>query len=174
MLQLTVLGSHEFSESSLCKESPAELMPLTFAGRDCLWDSEEQDREWTAQLICSLSLYATRLPLGQRGAKRWIDIPFHSLCCSSLSQRQSCPIQKRGADQLYSPFYVLLLAVPDAVSSHTKVRRISSAGLSLRRKLSLNSWLPRTVNWSMQISILCVRLFVYLQESNTNYFTSKA
>ena len=44
-------------------------------------------------------------------------------CCSLLSQRQSCPIQKRGADQLCSPLSVLLLAVPEAVSSHTKVRR---------------------------------------------------
>ena len=55
----------------------------------------------------------------------------YSLFCFSLSQRQSLPIQKRGADQLFSPFSVLLLAVPEAVSSHTKVRSISSAGLSL-------------------------------------------
>ena len=75
---------------------------------------------------CSSLLYGTRLPMGQWGAKQIIYIPFHSLCCSSLSQRQSRPIQKRGADQLCSPFSVLLLAVPEAVSSHTKVRRISS------------------------------------------------
>ena len=34
-----------------------------------------------------------------------------------------------------SPFSVLLLAVPEAVSSHTKVRSISSVGLSLQREL---------------------------------------
>ena len=42
-------------------------------GRDCLWDSEEQDWEWTAQLICSSFWYGTRLPLGRRGAKQRID-----------------------------------------------------------------------------------------------------
>ena len=42
-------------------------------GRDCLWDIEEQHREWTAQLICSSLLYGTRLPLGQRGATQRID-----------------------------------------------------------------------------------------------------
>ena len=34
------------------------------------------------------------------------------LCCSSLSQKQSHPIQKWGADQLCSSFSELLLAVP--------------------------------------------------------------
>ena len=34
-----------------------------------------------------------------------------------------------------SPFPVLLLAVPEAVLPHIKVRSISSAGLSLRREL---------------------------------------
>ena len=29
-----------------------------------------------------------------------ISCAVHSLCCSSLSQRQSCPIQKRGASVL--------------------------------------------------------------------------
>ena len=95
-------------------------------GQDCIWDSKEQDWEWTVQLICSSFLYGTRLPLGQRGAKQRIYIPFHYLCCSLLSQRQSPPIQKQGADQLCSPFYALLLAVPELVLSHTKVRRISS------------------------------------------------
>ena len=113
-------------------------------GRDCLWDSEEQDWEWTVQLICSSLSYGTRLPLGQRGAK--------PLCCSSLSQRQFCPILNRGADQLgrtstsssslfqtlFCPILnrgadqlcslssVLLLAVPEAVSSHTKARSRSA------------------------------------------------
>ena len=52
----------------------------------------------------------------------------YSLFCSLLSERQSCPIQKQGADQLCSPFSVLLLAVPKAVLSHTKVREFSKGG----------------------------------------------
>ena len=84
-------------------------------GRDCLWDSEEQDWEWTAQLICSSFWYGTRLPLGHRGAKHRLDSSAQ-LCCSWLSQRQSCPIQKQGAQifKLCSSFSVLLLAVPEA------------------------------------------------------------
>ena len=85
--------------------------------------------QWEAwkelKLICSSLLYGTRLPLGQWGATQRF--------CSSLSQRQSHPIQKWGAEQLCSPFFVLLLA--EAVLSHTKARSISSAGLSLRREL---------------------------------------
>ena len=124
---LSVSGLSHTAHSSLCKESSAELMLLIFGmGRDCLWDSDVQDWEWTTQLICSSFLYGTRLPLGQWGAKQIIYIPFHSLCCSLLFQRQTHPIQKQGPDQLCSPFSVLLLAVPEAVSSHTKVRRISS------------------------------------------------
>ena len=42
--------------------------------------------------------------------------------CSSLSQRQFCPILNRGADQLFSKFSVWLLAVPEAVLSHTTAR----------------------------------------------------
>ena len=38
--------------------------PRFCIGRDCLWDSKEQQREQTAQLICSLLLYGTRLPVG--------------------------------------------------------------------------------------------------------------
>ena len=55
--------------------------------------------------------------------------------CSSLSQTQSRPIHKQEADQLCSPFSVLLFAVTEAVLSHTKLRIISSLGLSLRREL---------------------------------------
>ena len=78
---------------------------------------------------CSLFWYGTRLPLGQRGATM-LSWAVYSLFCSSLSQRQSCPIPKWGAAQLCSPFQVLHLAVPEAVLSHTKVRSISSAGIS--------------------------------------------
>ena len=88
--------------------------------------------------VQSILCVAPRCPRGSlvpyKGEEQ-ITCPFHSLCCSSLSQRQSRPIRKRGADQLCSSFSVLLLAIPEAVSSHTKVRSISSAGLSLRREL---------------------------------------
>ena len=42
-------------------------------GQDCLWNSEEPHREWTAQLICTSLLYGTRLPLGQREAAQRMD-----------------------------------------------------------------------------------------------------
>ena len=88
--------------------------------------------------VQSILCVAPRCPRGSlvpyKGEEQ-IICPFHSLCCSSLSQRQSRPIRKRGADQLCSSFSVLLLAIPEAVSSHTKVRSISSAGLSSRREL---------------------------------------
>ena len=66
---------------------------MTDKGQDCLWESKEQDCEWTAHLICSSFFYGTRLPLRQRGAKQRIYIPFHSLCCSSLSQRNRSAVQ---------------------------------------------------------------------------------
>ena len=64
-------------------------------------------------------------------------VHFKLCVAPRCSQRQFRPIQKGGAGQLCSPFSVLLLAVPEAVSSHTKVRSISSAGLSLCRELCL-------------------------------------
>ena len=97
---ITKYAPNHPAHSSLRKESPAELMLLTFVwdetasgiarsntenelqswsaprfrmGRDCLWDSEEQHREWNGQMICSSPLYGTRLPLGQRGATQRID-----------------------------------------------------------------------------------------------------
>ena len=45
----------------------------------------------TADLL--LTLYGTKLPLEQQGAK--------PLCCSSRSQSQFCPILKQGTDQLF-------------------------------------------------------------------------
>ena len=184
-------------------------------GQDCLWDGEEQHREWTAQLICSSFMSGTRLPLGQRGAiqridctadlllhslwdktasgtgrskmlviltllskktlkkilnKGWIMAQYlihvstclyvgplgqeeldhqkgaprcsrgslvpewrkeqiscavYPLFCSSLLERQSRPIMKGGANQLWSPISMLLLTFPEAVLSHTEARRIS-------------------------------------------------
>ena len=45
---------------------------------------------------------------------------------SSLSQRQFCPILKRGTDGMCSLSSLLLLAIPEAVLSHTKARSISA------------------------------------------------
>ena len=76
--------------------------------------------------ICSSFLYGTRLPLGQRGAEMYIlcfaprcprgsHVPYqneeqiscavNSQSCSSLSQRQSCPIPKWGASVLQGSPY---------------------------------------------------------------------
>ena len=57
--------------------------------------------------LCSSFLYGTRLLLGQRGATL-LSWAVYSLFCSSLSQTQSCPIPKRGADKLSSQSCSLL------------------------------------------------------------------
>ena len=75
---------------------------------------------------------ATRCPRGSLVPyinEEQISCSVNSLCCSSLSQRQSRPIQKWGAYQLCSPFSVLHLAIPEAALSYTKSRSIISAGL---------------------------------------------
>ena len=79
--------------------------PLFCMRRDCLWDSEEQNREWNR-------MYAPRCPRGslvpyKNGEQ--ISCAVHFQSYFSLSQRQS-------------------------VSSHTEVRSISSVGLFLRRE----------------------------------------
>ena len=79
---------------------------------------------------------------------------------SSLSQRQSCPIQKQGADRLCSSLSVLLLAGPEADLSHTKVRSISSAGLSLQRELCTgwfkSHYLFKSYDNFLNVSILSI------------------
>ena len=47
--------------------------------------------------------YGTRLPLGQRGATQKMKCTAY--LCSSLSQRQSCPIPKWGASVLRGSSY---------------------------------------------------------------------
>ena len=76
-------------------------------GQDYLWDSKEQYRKLTAQLICSSFLYGMRLPLRATTGMEW---NVHSLFCSSLSQRQSRPIQKGGASVLRGSPYRELCA----------------------------------------------------------------
>ena len=48
--------------------------PRIWMGWDCFWDSEDLHGGYTAQLICSLLLYWTRLPLGQAGATKSLNI----------------------------------------------------------------------------------------------------
>ena len=75
-----------------------------------LWDSEEQHREWNGIYILRFALRCPRGSLISYKNEEQTSCAVHSQSCSSLSQRQSRPIQKRGADQLCSPFPVLLLA----------------------------------------------------------------
>ena len=104
------------------------------------------------QKWCSSLLYGTRLPLGQRGARLGMDCTVDLLLVlvwdktasgtarSKTENRQlssamlllavpeavSSHTKTRSRDKLCSSFSVLLLAVPEAVLSHTKTRRISS------------------------------------------------
>ena len=82
---------------------------LVCMGQNCLWDSEEQLREWTTQLICFSLFYRTILLFGtgrsntENGQNSWSAPHFG---------RQSLPIPKWGEDQLFSPFSMLLRPVP--------------------------------------------------------------
>ena len=69
-------------------------------GQDSLWDSKELDWEWTVQLICS-SFFVFDKPASWTARSKTKNI--HSI-----------------------PFPRLLLAVPEAVSSHTKTRSRSA------------------------------------------------
>ena len=99
LLKLGASGKH----SSLCKESPAELMLLAFVwdkaasgiarsntenglhswsaphfctGQDCLCDSEEQHRDWTELLICSSFMYWTARINTEKRLHSWSAPPF--------------------------------------------------------------------------------------------------
>ena len=91
-------------------------------GQDCLWDSEEQNREYTFHSIPYVAPRCPRGSLVPYKNKEQNSCSVHSLGCSSLFQRQSRLIMKGGANQLFSPISLLLLAIPKAVLSHTKAR----------------------------------------------------
>ena len=100
--------------------------PCFGMGQDCLWDSEEQHRKWTAQLMSaprscmgqdclwdrkeqhswaemSILCFAPCCPRGSPvpyQKEEQISCAVHFQSCSSLSQRQSCPIPKWGASVL--------------------------------------------------------------------------
>ena len=109
------------AHSSFRKESPTDLMLLIFVwdetasrtarsktvnglhswsaphfcmGRDCLWDSKEQNREYTFLSILYVAPCCPRSSLVPYKNKEQISCAAHFLCCSLLYQRQSCPIQK--------------------------------------------------------------------------------
>ena len=131
------------------------LLPVPEA---VLSHNERRSRSAVQSILC----VAPRCPRGSLVPyinEEQISCSVQSLCCSALSQRQSHPIQKLGADQLCSPFSVLLLANPEAVSSHTNARSISSAGLSLRRELCLRDGLPCCIFLTI---VLPVTVFTYL------------
>jgi hypothetical protein len=70
-------------------------------------------------LSCSSLSQRQFCPILKRGADQLFT---ESTLSSSLSQMQFCPIMNWGADQLGSFYSLRLLAVPEAVSSHTESR----------------------------------------------------
>ena len=70
--------------------------------------------------LCSSLLQRQSCPIMRGGADKFCVV--YPPCCSSLAQRQSHPIMKGKTDQLCSLTSASLLTVPDSVSSHTKAR----------------------------------------------------
>ena len=59
----------------------------------------EQNREWTAQLICSLHWYGTRLPLGQQGAKPVLLFTVPEAVSSHSKERSRSAVQRINFEQ---------------------------------------------------------------------------
>ena len=74
--------------------------PHLCMGQDCLWDSEEQHRECNGMSTICLAPCCPRGSLVPYKNEDQISCAVHSQSCSSLSQRQSCPIQKWWASIL--------------------------------------------------------------------------
>ena len=105
--------SHTESRSRLVVQSiKIELLIVPEA---VLYHIELRRSRSAVQSILCVAPWRPRGSLVPYKNKDQISCTVHSLCCSLLSQRQSCPIQKWGADQPCSPFSVLLLAVPEEV-----------------------------------------------------------
>ena len=88
-------------------------------GRDCLWDREDAD-DINPVVPGDIDRDKLTKGLSKSPGPRGILSPKW---CSLLFQRESRPRIMGGADQLCSIYSVLLLAVPEAVSSHSKRRR---------------------------------------------------
>ena len=133
------------AHSSLRQESPAEMMLLTL-----VWDKTASGtaRSKTGQRLQSWSAprFGMGLPLGQRGAKQRIDSSTQ-LCRSSLSQRQSHPIQKRGESVPPGPSFARN-ACPDDVSQESALAHtgIVTGGTNPRI-----AWLHFTRAWMMRM-----------------------
>ena len=89
-------------------------------------------------------LYGTRLPLGQRGAR-------HRFCLKLMLWTADLLLalvwDETVSGTVRSNTKVLLLTVQEAVLSHTKLRSISSVGLSLRRELCVRDGLSKHSPW---------------------------
>ena len=103
------------------------MVVMVVMGQDNLWNSEgtrgptqtqvEKRNNYPAIHNPLFNLSLCRYP-GTRGRRS-------TTLCSLLFERQFCPIIKGGADHLGSQPSVLLRAIPEAVLSHTRARRIS-------------------------------------------------
>ena len=93
------------------------------------------------KLICSSLLYGTRLPLGQQGAR-------HRFCSKLMLRTADLLLalvwDETASGTVRSNTEVLLLAVPDAFSSHRKVRSRSAVHsvLSFSPRCSRGSLVP--------------------------------
>ena len=83
------------AHSSLRKESPAELMLLTFVWDKTASGTARSKTENKHSFPFPMLLLAVPEAVSSHPKnKEQISCAVHFLCCSSLSQRQSCPIQK--------------------------------------------------------------------------------
>ena len=127
------------------------LLPTFLWVQDCLWNIEEHNASVLNHPVpCAYIETSSTKDWAWKGTWTFCYLPlFCSLktslfrtpiSCSLPSKRQSGPILKEGAagqleqlDQLDSLSSVMLLDVPETVSSNTKTRSNTSLGLSLRR-----------------------------------------
>ena len=121
------------AHSSLCKESPAELMLLTFVwdktasgtarsknenglhsssaccfciGQDCSGTARNKTENiHSIQFPMLLLAVPEAVSSNTKKNKEQISCAVYFLCCSSLSQGQSCPIQKWGDSVPSSPSF---------------------------------------------------------------------
>ena len=114
--------------------------PCFGMGRDCLWDSEEQHREWTAQLICYLLLHGTRLPLGWQGATHMIDCTAYLLLDSMWDK--PAPGTARSSKLFILATNLLLNSVWDKTASGTARSKVKENCGSLWQSGSGRSYKP--------------------------------
>ena len=113
-------------------------------GQDCLWDSDEK-HSWAEQSILCFAPCCSRGSLFPYQNEEQISCAVHSQSCSSLSQRQSCPIPKWGASVLWgSPYgencvrdaFLYYKKVSDTEGVNSTFEFLGSSGL-------IDQYLPR-------------------------------